>query len=128
MHHIFSVDEYFWQDRPRYYRALRTTGQQGGDLTGWLEYCAEGLRLTLERVWTRIQRLVANETMARVVLRPKQEQLLVMLRDRQGMTPREIREALGISRQGALDLLNPLLEAGLVKRTGTRKSGKYILT
>jgi len=40
-----------------------------------------------------------------------------------------LERALGISKQGALDLLNPLLEAGLVKRVGSssRKSGRYIL-
>jgi hypothetical protein len=27
-----------------------------------------------------------------------------------------------------MDLLNPLLEAGLVRRVGTRKSGRYILS
>jgi hypothetical protein len=32
-----------------------------------------------------------------------------------------------VSRQGAMDLLNPLLEAGLVRRIGTKKSGRYIL-
>jgi DNA-binding MarR family transcriptional regulator len=44
------------------------------------------------------------------------------------MSPSEIRSALGISKQGALDLLNPLIDAGLVKRVGSRKSGRYILT
>jgi len=43
------------------------------------------------------------------------------------MSPREIWSALGISRQGALDLLNPLMDAGLVKRVGSKKSGRYIL-
>lgn len=43
------------------------------------------------------------------------------------MTPKELREALRISKQGAMDLLNPLLEAGLVQRSGTRKSGRYSL-
>ena len=43
------------------------------------------------------------------------------------MTPREIWDALDISRQGALDLLNPLMEARLVKRVGSKKSGRYIL-
>ena len=33
----------------------------------------------------------------------------------------------GVSKQGAMDLLNPLLEAGLVRRIGTKKSGRYIL-
>ncbi len=126
-HHIFSVDEYFWEDRPRYYEALREVGRQGGNLTGWLEYCATGLRLVLERVWLRIQRLAADQSTEKVVLRPKQEQLLALLRDRQAMSPREIREALGVSKQGALDLLKPLVAAGLVKRSGTRRSGKYLL-
>jgi hypothetical protein len=35
--------------------------------------------------------------------------------------------ARGISRQGALDLVNPLIEARLVKRVGSKKSGRYIL-
>lgn len=56
-HHIFSVDEYYWEDRPAYYAALDAVRREGGELTGWLEYCAEGLRRTLDRTWTRIQSL-----------------------------------------------------------------------
>jgi DNA-binding Lrp family transcriptional regulator len=44
------------------------------------------------------------------------------------MRPREIWAAIGISKQGALDLLRPLLKAGLVRRIGTKKSGRYVLT
>jgi len=33
-HHIFSVDEFFWEDRPRYYAALTAVRQNGEDLTG----------------------------------------------------------------------------------------------
>lgn len=61
-------------------------------------------------------------------MRPKQEQLLKLLRVRDGLAPREIWDALGISKQGAMDLLRPLLEAGLVKRMGTPKNGRYLLT
>jgi DNA-binding MarR family transcriptional regulator len=96
-------------------------------LTGWLEYTAEGLRLTLEKVWTRVQRLAAQSGPKKLVLRPKQEQLLQMLRDRKSMTPQEIWDALGVTKQGALKLLKPLLAAGMIRRVGTRKSGRYIL-
>lgn len=126
-HHIFSVDEFYWEDRPRYYEALDAVRKQGGELTGWLEYTAEGLRLTLEKVWSRVQRLTAETGSRRMVLRPKQEKLLDMLRDHSSLTPRQIWEGLGVSKQGAMDLLNPLMEAGLVRRIGTRKSGQYIL-
>ncbi|HEX4119085.1 MAG TPA: Fic family protein [Verrucomicrobiae bacterium] len=125
-HHIFSVDEFYWEDRPRYYQALDAVRQEGEDLTGWLEYSAEGLFFTLERIWTRVQKLSSQST-KKLVLRPKQEQLLQMLRDNKSMSPSEIWSALGISKQGALDLLNPLIKAGLVKRVGSKKSGRYIL-
>jgi Fic family protein len=126
-HHIFSVDEVYWENRPRYYAALDAVRKHGEDLTGWLEYTAQALHLTLERVWVRIQHLTAGAGQKKIVLRPKQEQLLRMLRDHKSLTPQEIRQGVGISKQGAMDLLNPLLEAGLVRRIGTKKSGRYIL-
>jgi cell filamentation protein, protein adenylyltransferase len=126
-HHIFSVDEVYWENRPQYYEALDSVRKQGGDLTGWLEYTAEALHRTLEKVWVRVQRLAAGAGSKKIVLRPKQEQLLQMLRDRKSLTPREIWEGIGVSRQGAMDLLNPLIKAGLVRRVGTKKSGRYIL-
>ncbi|HWY75167.1 MAG TPA: Fic family protein, partial [Verrucomicrobiae bacterium] len=49
-HHIFSVDEFYWEDRARYYRELDAVRKAGEDLTHWLEYSAEGLLKTLERV------------------------------------------------------------------------------
>jgi len=126
-HHIFSVDEYYWEGRPRYYAALQAVPRHGEDLTSWLEYTAEGLLLTLERVWQRIQHLSARSKGKKLVLRPKQEQLLRLLRERGSLSPKAIWDGVGVSRQGAMDLLRPLMEAGLVKREGTRKSGRYVL-
>ena len=126
-HHIFSIDEFYWEDRARYYAALEKVREERDDLTSWLEYSAEGLRVTLEHVWTRIQKLTAHAGKKKLVLRPKQEQLLHLLRERKALTPREIWEAVGVSKQGALDLLRPLIEAGLVKRVGTKKTGRYLL-
>jgi Fic family protein len=125
-HHVFSVDEYYWEDRPRYYGALKAVGRAGEDLTGWLEYCAEGLRQTLERVWLRIQAFKLRSP-EKLILRPKQERLLQLLRDHGRMSPPEIWAALRVSRQGAMDLLRPLLDAGLVEKIGTRKTGRYAL-
>jgi Fic family protein len=125
-HHIFSVDEYYWEDRPRYYAALQGVREAGEDMTAWLEYCAAGLRQTLERAWLRIQTFQTKST-EKLVLRPRQEQLLHLLRDHGSMAPGEIWEALVISRQGAMDLLRPLLDAGLVEKVGGKKTGRYAL-
>ncbi len=127
-HHIFSVDEYFWEDRPRYYAALDAVRHAGDDLSGWLEYCAEGLRTTLERAWLRIQTVQGGALGAKkLALRPRQEQLLHLLRDRGSMAPNEIWSALSVSRQGAMDLLKPLIAAGLVEKVGGAKTGHYVL-
>jgi Fic family protein len=126
-HHIFSVDEFYWKDRPRYFDQLAYVRAQGGDLTAWLEYSAEAIRATVEEVWFRIQQFSDKTDGPKIVLRPKQEELLRLLRDRRSLTPQEIRDDIGVSKQGAMDLLNPLLQAGIVRRIGTRKSGRYIL-
>lgn len=125
-HHIFAVDEYYWEDRPAYYAALQGVREAGEDLSAWLEYCAAGLRQTLERVWLRIQTLHVGAA-EKLVLRPRQEQLLHLLRDHGGMAPAEIRAALSVSRQGAMDLLRPLLDAGVVEKVGGNKTGRYVL-
>lgn len=128
IHHIFSVDEFYWNDRSRYYAQLADVRTQGGDLTKWLEYSAKAIRTTVEQVWLRIEQFSAKADGPKLVLRPKQEELLRLLRDRQSLTPQEIRDGIGVSKQGAMDLLNPLLQAGIVRRIGTRKSGRYILS
>ena len=125
-HHIFSVDEYYWEDRPAYYRALDAVRDDGGDLTGWLEYCAQGLCRTLDRVWTRVQSYQVKST-GKLVLRPRQEKLLHLLRDHGSVAPSELWAALRISKQGAMDLLRPLIAAGLVEKIGTKKTGRYVL-
>ena len=124
-HHIFSTDEFYWEDRPAYYAALDAVRHQDDDLSSWLEYSAGGVHQTLERVWIRVQTF-ASQSPQKLVLRPRQERLLQLLRDHGSLSPSELWAALGISKQGAMDLLRPLLEAGLVEKVGG-KNGRYRL-
>ena len=126
-HHIFSVDEVFWEKRQVYYQNLDLVRKNGEDLTTWLEYNSEAVHVTLERVWERVQRLKGAKGGKPIVLSPRQEKVLDLLRDHKGLSPQEIWEALGVTRQGAIKLLGPLMKAGFVERIGSRKMGKYIL-
>ena len=98
--------------------ALSPVRGAGEALTGGLEYCARGLIQTLGRVWMRVQTYKIRST-EKLVLRPRQEKLLNLLRDHGSMAPSELWKALRISKQGAMGLLRPLLEAGLVEKIGT---------
>lgn len=126
-HHIFSVDEIYWENRPRYYAQLDAVRNAGGDLTGWLEYSAEALHVTLERVLERVEHLATKGTGDKIVLTPKQEWLLRLLRDQGGLSPREIWKELKVTKQGAAKILKPLLNLRIINRIGTRKSGKYVV-
>ncbi|MSU51408.1 MAG: hypothetical protein EXS37_20360 [Opitutus sp.] len=126
-HHIFAVDEFYGEDRPRYYAALDAVRRKGDDLTSWLEYFADGLRQTLERVREQMGPLSVSTAREKRVLRSRQEQLLKVLGKSGGMPPSELWAALKVSKQGAMDLMRPLLKAGLVKRVSTLKTARYVL-
>lgn len=126
-HHIFSIDEIYWENRPRYYAQLNAVRNIKGDLSGWLEYSAEVLHLTLERVLERVVHLATKDIAGKIHLTVKQERLLRLLRDHGGLAPNEIWRELGVTKQGAVKILKPLLDAGLIRRIGTRKSGKYVI-
>jgi Fic family protein len=126
-HYLFSVDEYYWEDRPAYYAALSQVREAGEDLSEWLEYSAKGLRETLERVWLRLLKFQGSGA-AKIILTPRQEQFLGLLRDHGSLAPAEIWELLDVSRQAASKILSPLLETGLIEKRGTQKTGRYYLT
>jgi Fic family protein len=125
-HHIFSVDEYYWEDRPAYYAALEQVRLAGEDLSRWLEYSATGLKQTLERVWLRVQRF-QHASPEKITLTPKQEHLLSLLRDHGSLAPAEIWKLLNVSKQGANKLMKPLLDAGMIVKRGTAKTGRYLI-
>ena len=63
----------------------------------------------------------------KLVLRPNQERLLQLLRNHGRKTPAQIWATKLISGQGAMGLLRPLLDAGLVEKNGGKKTGHYAL-
>ncbi|MBX2847607.1 MAG: Fic family protein [Acidiferrobacterales bacterium] len=125
-HYLFSVDEYYWEDRQAYYKALTQVRKAGEDLTQWLEYSAIGLQKTLEHVWLRLKKFQGSNS-TKINLTPRQEHLLNLLRDHGSLAPSEIWKHLKVSRQGAMNIITPLLEAGLIEKRGTQKSGRYYL-
>jgi len=122
--HIFAVDEVFLEDRQAYYRALNRVQAQGGDISGWVEYSSETVLEALERTWKRIDSIRTLTGNKAVSLSKNQERLLGLLKE----APRGIQEimsALKVTKPGAHFILKPLLDAGLVKRSGGHKTGKY---
>lgn len=123
-HHIFAVDEIFWEDRPAYYHALDEVRRQDEDLTGWLEFVSGAIEKTLDRVWRRIVLIGKHRRGQPAVLTPKQEKLLTLLQYGP-LSINEIQKELKVTKQGAHFIIKPLLTDNLIKRIGGHKTGKY---
>jgi Fic family protein len=123
-HHIFALDEVILDNRQSYYRAFQRVRQAEGDLTGWVEYFSEAVSEALGQAWKRIEVVKASKKNKRLTLTPKQEHLLSVLRS-SSMTIGDIQRELKVTKPGAHHVLRLLLKAGLIKRIGSHRHGKY---
>lgn len=126
--HIFALDEFFDQDRARYYREIQEVRDREEDLTRWLEYVSEGIIAILEKTRTRIQTLRARKPEMKVTLSPGQERILQVLGQIPKLSGGQLAKAMDLSRGQLSKLLRPLIQTGLVAKQGSTKSAVYRLS
>lgn len=127
-HHLFAMDEFFEEDRQRYYKKLQQARELDDDLSYWLEYVAEGVVETLRKVKKRILGLRISVHAPHMVLTKRQEDILRFLRDRGRVKSPEIEKALSITRARVGQIIRPLVDAGLVIREGQTRATTYRLS
>ena len=71
-----GLDDFFAQNRTRYYDMIQQARDMDGDYTHWVEYFAEGLARSIEMVEGRIKE--GSLKLQGVVLTPKQDELLAL--------------------------------------------------
>lgn len=127
---FFALDDYYDEDRPAYYAALKRVQQSGNDLTGWLEYFTDGVLYSVNRVKETIARLglepLANGLPA-IELSPRQIEIIEHIKLNGGITSREMRVRFKISRQAVLKEINKLVNARIVEKTGKGRGAGYRL-
>lgn len=124
--HVFALDEYFLEHRSLYIRNLQRVQVEKQDLGGWLEFVAEALLDTLERVERRIMAIGVQRSQP-ISLTPRQERLLRFLRETGLVGIRQIAVHLKVTVPGAHYILRPLIQNGLVHRQGSHKLARYLL-
>ena len=126
-HHLFALDEFFEQDRQRYYQKIQQVRDLNDDLSYWLEYAAEGVVETLNKVKERILGLQVTTKAPRMVLTKRQEDILRFLRDRGRVKSPDIEKAFSLTRARIGQIIKPLIDAGLVIREGQTRATTYRL-
>jgi Fic family protein len=124
--HFYAIDDFYSNDRDRYYEKIQQARELDGDLTCWIEYVAEGLLVACKDVFERIRDL-SRSPRKKIRLTPKQEALLAVLRAREGIGSAEIGRQLKIGRARIHQLMAPLIRAGVLKREGRARATRYYL-
>ncbi|MFA6430870.1 MAG: Fic family protein [Candidatus Margulisiibacteriota bacterium] len=124
--HIFSLDDFFAKDRKRYYDKIEQARELDDNLTYWIEYVAEGIVKTLKDVKSRIESLQVS-TKSKILLSPRQEELIRILRDFPVINVAIIQQELKVTRARVNQIISPLIASGLVAKEGNAKATRYRL-
>ncbi|MCP4653724.1 MAG: Fic family protein [Candidatus Omnitrophica bacterium] len=125
-HHIFSLDDFYAQNRQKYYSKIQQARDLDYDFTYWIEYVAQGILETLQNIYSRINKLVYSRG-EKIVITPKQEEVINLLNMHGALGSSELGRSLKINRSRVNQLIVPLIEAGIVERQGKARATKYYL-
>jgi len=123
--YTLGVDEYFANDRGRYYELIQQTHNLDGDYTHWIEYVAQGISNSVEKVSMRANDLIRATQGQEIHLTPKQEEVLKLLKEEGLITSTQICKIMKVNRARVNQLVAPLVKAGIVFREGTTRGARY---
>ncbi len=125
---FFAIDDYYDEDRPSYYDALKTVQKARGDITEWLEYFTGGVLFSINRVKETILRLdisTMGKGMEQIELTSRQVKILERIKEKSKITNKELQTMLGVSRQAVLKEISKLIDAELIELVGKGRNAYY---
>lgn len=130
---FFSLEEFYDKDAATYYEHLQKAS--AGDLTSWLEYFAWGASVEFERVKEKVLRISrdakAKERIGgkQIFLNERQIKIIEYIND-VGYIQNKMFGSLApdVSEDTILRDIKDLIEQGLIKKVGSTKSARYVLT
>jgi Fic family protein len=128
---FFALDDYYNEDRNRYYAALQTVDSKTLDITKWLEYFCEGVAVSMNKVKETILQLSLDKRVkdkrGQIFLNERQIKILKYLQTNPRIDSSEIQKMFSVSRETANRIIRILLEKKLIKRSGKGKATYYEL-
>jgi len=123
---LFSLSEYYDENRQKYYNAIKSARNNEMDMTEWLEYFTEGLQHQLVEVKTKgekaIKKDVIIERAKRFNLNERQQKILIyLLKEKQGSVE-DIRQKFNLVRRTIQRDLNKMVGLGLIKEVAKSKT------
>jgi Fic family protein len=128
---FFCLDDYYDSDRQAYYKALQSVDQKTLDLTNWLEYFVEGVKVSTAAVKERVIRL-SSERLRRtkkgqIALTERQMKIVEFINQNGKITNKDARAIFKISHQAAHKEITKLVKLDVIKPIGKGRSLAYQL-
>lgn len=125
-----SVESHFDESPSAFFSVIRSTQNNEGDITRWIEYFLHGLAKEFESLKTKVIGLTKDNKVRKVAgmepLNDRQERIIEYLNDYQTMQNREFLKLFPhISEDTILRDLKDLIKKGLVVKSGSTKSSMY---
>ena len=128
---FFALDDYYDSDRNAYYNALKSVDQSSLDITGWLEYFTEGVKISILRVKEKILQLSIEKGKQRergqIALNERQMKIIEFIQRNGKITAGDVANMFKITRQAALKELSKLVELEVVVLKGKGRGAHYVL-
>ncbi len=126
-HHLCALDEFYEENRQKYYQKIQQARELDDNLTFWLEFVAKGVVETLNKTKNRILSLQVDKKGIKMILTKRQEDFLRFLANQGRVKSPDFEKAFKISRVRVNQIIHPLIKAGLVIREGQTRATTYCL-
>ena len=129
---LFTISEYYDKDRPLYYQAIQSVRKNNMDMTGWLVYFVEGLRLQMREIQQKGKKVIQAENIIKKLegynLNPRQEKIIRYLVVNETINNEQCQRLCGSIRRTATRDLSSLVKKGLLVKKGELKGTYYTLS
>lgn len=127
---FFALDDYYDSDRSAYYNALKSVDPETLDLTFWLDYFTDGVRISISRVREEILRLsstkLKRESKGQIALTNRQIKIIEYIQKTGKITAGDIAKMFNITRQAAFKELSKLVENKVIELKGKGRGAHYV--
>ena len=128
---FFALDDYYDSDRRAYYDALKSVNQKTLELTKWLEYFTEGVKISMLRVKEKVLQLSIEgkkrKEKGQIALTEKQIKIIEFIQRNGRITSGDIQKMFNISRPAAYKIIKKLKELEIIEQKGAGKGIYYVV-
>jgi len=132
---FFSLEEYFDSDSIDYYGALKSVQKNNGDLSVWLEYFTKGLSIELSKIKEKVENISIDAHLKErlggkpIMLTERQIKIIEYIQKIGYLQNKGFASLFSmVSEDTILNELKGLIKEGIIKKSGSTKGAKYVMS